>query len=427
LAVPQNIANSTTPGTVVALGTLTAELKTGEVELKVSAKPPAALEAAGQFTIIIDSEIMIVTAGQKTTEWTVTRKAESSTEANHLVGAEVLDYLTAEALKLLIGESGLVKTEGLASEAVTAAKIAKETVTAEKLAKEEIATAQVKKEGLEPNRLEKEKITSEQVKAKGLTAADLKDEEITSTQIKPRGIKSASLAIPWKEPVAYATTEVLNGEPEVAGEVIKSKKEEKLKVDGAEPVAKARILVKNSANPKDNGLYEVVKAGKAGEKWELKRTTDANNETELQDATVSVEKGAVNGGSFWVQIAKVTTVGTTEQLWQPLNTGLWQVLESVNASLKAFGMSTPEVRREGGRAFLKGAYEVTAEIATEKALFTVPFHPLAAEQPPATFVAEAGKIEPTFLSISTAGVVICGQALPKGCRIHFGGVSWPLM
>lgn len=408
MAVPQNIANSTTPGTVVALGTLTAELKTGEVKLKVSAKPPAALEAAGQFTIIIDSEIMIVTAGQKTTEWTVTRKAESSTEANHLVGAEVLDYLTAEALKLLIGESELVKTAGLASEAVTAAKIAKETVTAEKLGKEEIVTAQVKKEGLEPNRLEKEKITSEQV--------------------KPRGIKPESLAIPWKEPVAYATTEVLNGEPEVAGEVIKSKKEEKLKVDGAEPVAKARILVKNSANPKDNGLYEVVKAGKAGEKkWELKRTTDANNETELQDATVSVEKGAVNGGSFWVQIAKVTTVGTTEQLWQPLNTGLWQVLESVNASLKAFGMSTPEVRREGGRAFLKGVYEVTAEIATEKALFTVPFHPLAAEQPPATFVAEAGKIEPTFLSISTAGVVICGQALPKGCRIHFGGVSWPLM
>src|SRR5208282_887475 len=39
----------------------------------------------------------------------------------------------------------------------------------------------------------------------------------------------------WKTPVAYATTEVLAGDPEIKGETLLSKKEEKLKVDSAEP------------------------------------------------------------------------------------------------------------------------------------------------------------------------------------------------
>ena len=54
---------------------------------------------AGQFTIVVGQEIMLVTAGQTTTEWTVTRKSEApSAEANHPVGTEVFHFLTAEAL-----------------------------------------------------------------------------------------------------------------------------------------------------------------------------------------------------------------------------------------------------------------------------------------------------------------------------------------
>lgn len=124
-------------------------------------------------------------------------------------------------------------------------------------------------------------------------------------------------SLAWKEPAAYASTEKLNGEPEYpTAETIKSKKEEKLKVDGAEPTAGQRIVVKNETEAKRNGIYEVVKAGKAGEKWELKRTVDANTTALLQDAVCLAELGTVNKGHHFTQVATVTTVGTTAQEWR---------------------------------------------------------------------------------------------------------------
>jgi hypothetical protein len=133
-------------------------------------------------------------------------------------------------------------------------------------------------------------------------------------------VKASSLAFFFKENVYLATTEALAGEPEVVGETLLSKAEEKLKVDNAEPEVGKRILVKNQAEAKTDGIYKVIKAGKAGEKWELKRTNDANTTTELQDASVIVETGgagSVQTGSIWMQIASVNTVGTTNQKWEP--------------------------------------------------------------------------------------------------------------
>lgn len=54
--------------------------------------------ASAQYRILIDSEIMIVTAGAATTTWTVTRGAESTTGATHENGAAVTHVLTAGAL-----------------------------------------------------------------------------------------------------------------------------------------------------------------------------------------------------------------------------------------------------------------------------------------------------------------------------------------
>lgn len=99
MALPENVANSSTPGAVTALGTLTAEVTAIATKIKVSAKPPAALEAAGQFHIVIGSEILLVTAGQTTTEWTVTRGVEGTTGAIHANGVSVFHFLTAEALQ----------------------------------------------------------------------------------------------------------------------------------------------------------------------------------------------------------------------------------------------------------------------------------------------------------------------------------------
>lgn len=122
MAAPENIANSATPGQVVALTTLTKEVTEGATEIEVAAKPPASLEAAGQFHIVIGSEILLVTAGQTTTKWTVSRKQEGTTARAYANGTSVFHYLTKAALETLIGESGLVKTAGLASEVVTEPK-----------------------------------------------------------------------------------------------------------------------------------------------------------------------------------------------------------------------------------------------------------------------------------------------------------------
>lgn len=58
---------------------------------------------AANFRIRIGSELMLVTAMAGTT-WTVTRGAEGTTAATHLLGASVVHVLTAGALLALLGE-----------------------------------------------------------------------------------------------------------------------------------------------------------------------------------------------------------------------------------------------------------------------------------------------------------------------------------
>jgi hypothetical protein len=123
MAAPENIANTSVIGEVAALTSLSAECTSGATTIQVTSKPPATLEAAGQFHIIVGKEIMLVTGGQTTTTWTVSRAQENTTAEAYATGTSIFNYLTAAALKSLIGESELVKTAGLANEAVTEAKI----------------------------------------------------------------------------------------------------------------------------------------------------------------------------------------------------------------------------------------------------------------------------------------------------------------
>ena len=55
--------------------------------------------AGGNFRILIDAEIILVT-GVSGTTWTITRGAESTTAASHLNGATVTHILTAASLRL---------------------------------------------------------------------------------------------------------------------------------------------------------------------------------------------------------------------------------------------------------------------------------------------------------------------------------------
>lgn len=103
--VPEVFANPATPGVASALTTLGAAItSTTATTFTASAAAPAALQIPNaQFRILIDSEIMLVTAGSSGTTWTVTRGVEGSTKATHSNGASVYHVLTSGALVSLIG------------------------------------------------------------------------------------------------------------------------------------------------------------------------------------------------------------------------------------------------------------------------------------------------------------------------------------
>jgi len=118
------IANSPAPGTRAAITTLAADISTtnGTTITTAGAAPTVLQTSGGQFRIVIDSEVMIVTAGASGTSWTVTRGAEGSTAATHSSGASVYHYLTAGALNLLLQEAAMaynVRTFGAVGDGTT--------------------------------------------------------------------------------------------------------------------------------------------------------------------------------------------------------------------------------------------------------------------------------------------------------------------
>lgn len=115
MALPELIANSPIPGSDVPIVTLGAAITTtSQTTITVSAPAPSVLQAEGQFRIVVDSEIMLVTGGATTTTWTVERgtslpSPDTCASATHLVNAGVFHFLTAGALStfLTVGNSTL--------------------------------------------------------------------------------------------------------------------------------------------------------------------------------------------------------------------------------------------------------------------------------------------------------------------------------
>jgi hypothetical protein len=67
--------------------TLSGTITAGATSLSVASA--AEFPSADPFTILIDGEVMLVTAGQGTTTWTVTRGYGGTTAAAHTSGATV--------------------------------------------------------------------------------------------------------------------------------------------------------------------------------------------------------------------------------------------------------------------------------------------------------------------------------------------------
>lgn len=87
-----------------ATTTLSGAITAGDTTLSVVSA--AGFPASGDFTIVIDSEILLVT-GIAGSTWTVARGAEGTTAAAHSAGASVTHVLTAAALKDGLVQSGI--------------------------------------------------------------------------------------------------------------------------------------------------------------------------------------------------------------------------------------------------------------------------------------------------------------------------------
>ena len=104
----------------------------------------------------------------------------------------------------------------------------------------------------------------------------------------------------WKDEVRVAST---------ANLTLASAVENGDTIDGVVVATGDRVLLKDQSAGAENGIWIVAASGAPT------RATDADSTTDLDQATVRVNAGTVNGDTQWTQTAVVTTVGTTAQTW----------------------------------------------------------------------------------------------------------------
>lgn len=138
---------------------------------------------------------------------------------------------------------------------------------------------------------------------------------------------AAAAGLSVKNPVSYATTAAITATAE-AEKTLEG--DCPLEVDGkVAPAVATRLLAKNQASEKRNGLYEVTKeecwegegnwesgeAWEIGSKWLLTRTSDADMESEVkQGMFVLVTLGTTNASTTWILTTEnPIVIGTTAE------------------------------------------------------------------------------------------------------------------
>jgi hypothetical protein len=138
----------------------------------------------------------------------------------------------------------------------------------------------------------------------------------SSTDLATRGyVESLAAGINWHEGVAAATTTALpscvygNGTAGVEAYLEASVNGAFPTIDGITVESLWRVLVKNQADAKQNGIYQLYTVGSESTKWKLVRSGDANNSIAGQVApgdSVYVLSGTTNANSGYA----LTSIGT---------------------------------------------------------------------------------------------------------------------
>jgi hypothetical protein len=115
-------------------------------------------------------------------------------------------------------------------------------------------------------------------------------------------------------------------------------------VDGVTLAAGDRLLIKNQADPTENGIYVVQASGAPI------RAEDANTGAELHGAAVYVDEGTVNADTGWLQTTSGTiTLGTTALVWaQFAGSGTYTAGTGLSLTGNTFALVTPVATSHGG-------------------------------------------------------------------------------
>jgi hypothetical protein len=161
-------------------------------------------------------------------------------------------------------------------------------------------------------------------------------------------VDNVAAGINFHEAVKAATVAPLsatynNGTNGVGATLINSGTKSTLEIDGVTLSADDRVLVKDQADAKQNGVYVVSVVGSPLVNWELVRASDADNspagEFKAGDFNLVIAGTANAGYGFVNTAAGAITVGTTEITYAPFSagktvvagTGLWETSPGVLA------------------------------------------------------------------------------------------------
>ena len=138
-------------------------------------------------------------------------------------------------------------------------------------------------------------------------------------------VDSVATGITFVDSTLLATTAALsatynNGVAGVGATLTNNGVQAPLDIDGQTVVLGDRILVKNQTAQEENGVYEVTDVGTIATNWELTRTTDYDQPSEIiAGSIVTVLLGAVNSETFWAETQNVTNIGTDPIVFVPFN------------------------------------------------------------------------------------------------------------
>lgn len=169
----------------------------------------------------------------------------------------------------------------------------------------------------------------------GATVTGLPNPTVGSDAANKNYVDAAVTGLSWKEVVHAAT---------VAAQTLATDFANGQVIDGVTLVTGDRILIKNQADPTENGIYIVQVIGAPV------RATDADTGAELVGAAVFVDEGSLLADTGWVQITPTPiTVGTSNIVFnQFTGSGTYTAGTGLTLTGNTFSLTSPVATTLGG-------------------------------------------------------------------------------